>query len=124
MMVTVLLAPGGHRKVMQAFDYFRAIMKEKMRFQLLVASLKRQPVDPPYQAAVVCFINTVVQVAKGTNTKVFHQQEFLGAGFNPDEMEKVRGEIQSSVTFANGKNITKYIIIGFSSFVVPACEVR
>ena len=88
MMVTVLLAPGGHRKVMQAFDYFRAIMKEKMRFQLLMASLRRQPFDPSYHAAVLCFINTVVQVVKETNAKVFHQQEFLGAGFNPDEMEK------------------------------------
>lgn len=94
MMVTVLLAPGGHRKVMQGFDYFRAIMKEKMRFQLLIASLKHQPADPPYQAAVVRFINTVVQVAKGPNAKVFHQQEFLGAGFNPDEMEKVRQNIE------------------------------
>ena len=48
-MVMVLLAPGGHKKVMQAFDYFRAVMKEKMRFQLLTASLAQEPVDPAYQ---------------------------------------------------------------------------
>lgn len=49
MMVTVLLAPGGHRKVMQAFDYFRAIKKERNRFQLLMASLTFEPVDSAYQ---------------------------------------------------------------------------
>lgn len=49
MMVTVLLAPGGHRKVMQAFDYFRAIMKERTRFQLLMSSLTYEPVDSAYQ---------------------------------------------------------------------------
>ncbi|CAI8018876.1 Formin-like protein 3 [Geodia barretti] len=32
LMVTVLLAPGGHKKVMQAFDYFRAVMKERDAF--------------------------------------------------------------------------------------------
>lgn len=48
-MVTVLLAPGGHRKVMQAFDYFRAIMKERTRFQLLMSSLTEEPADRGYQ---------------------------------------------------------------------------
>ncbi len=49
MMVTFLLATGGHKKVMQAFDYFRAIMKERTRFQLLVSSLVYEPVDPNFQ---------------------------------------------------------------------------
>lgn len=48
-MVMVLLAPGGHKKVMQAFDYFRAVMKERMRFQMLTASITQEPVDPAYQ---------------------------------------------------------------------------
>ncbi len=58
MMVTVLLAPGGHRKVMQAFDYFRAIMKERTRFQLLMSSLTIEPVDIPYQVCV-CHIDAM-----------------------------------------------------------------
>jgi hypothetical protein len=41
------------------------------------------------QASVLCFINTVVQVAQGPNAKVFHQHEFKTAGFNPEEVEKV-----------------------------------
>ena len=48
-MVTVLLAPGGHKKVMQAFDYFRAVMKERSRFQMLVLALAQEPVDPAFQ---------------------------------------------------------------------------
>lgn len=54
MMVTVLLAPGGHKKVLQAFDYFRAIMKEKTRFQLLIASLTNEPVEPAFQVKPAC----------------------------------------------------------------------
>lgn len=38
---------------------------------------------------MLCFVNTVVQVAKGPNAKVFHQQEFLEARFSPEEVEKV-----------------------------------
>ena len=49
LMVTVLLAPGGHKKVMQAFDYFRAVMKERTRFQMLVGALVQEPVDPAFQ---------------------------------------------------------------------------
>lgn len=51
-MVMVLLAPGGHKKVMQAFDYVRAIMKERMRFQMMMASLANEPVEPAYQVCV------------------------------------------------------------------------
>lgn len=51
MMVTFLLATRGHKKVMAAFDYFRAIMKEKTRFQILVTSLVYEPVDPNYQVS-------------------------------------------------------------------------
>ena len=48
-MITVLLAPGGHKKVMQAFDYFRAVMKEKTRFQILMSDLILEPVEPAFQ---------------------------------------------------------------------------
>lgn len=51
-MVTVLLAPGGHKKVMQAFDYFRAIMKERTRFQILMTTLVQEPVDPAFQVSL------------------------------------------------------------------------
>lgn len=40
------------------------------------------------QAAALCFINTVVQTAHGPNAKVFHQHEFLEAGFSVQEVEK------------------------------------
>ena len=42
------------------------------------------------QAAILCFINTVVQTAQGSNAKVFHQHEFMQAGFSPEDIEKVR----------------------------------
>lgn len=62
-MVTVLLAPGGHRKVMQAFDYFRAIMKERARFQLLMSSLTQEPVDHAYQ--VQCIVRRLIEMYRG-----------------------------------------------------------
>ena len=52
-MVTFLLATGGHKKVMQAFDYLRAMMKEKTRFQLLISSLTNEPVEPTFQVGVL-----------------------------------------------------------------------
>ena len=38
---------------------------------------------------MLCFVNTVVQVTKKPNAKVFHQHEFTEAGFDPEEVEKV-----------------------------------
>ncbi len=57
MMVTFLLATRGHKKVMAAFDYFRAIMKEKTRFQILVTSLVYEPVDPNYQVSQLVHVH-------------------------------------------------------------------
>ena len=37
---------------MHAFDYVRAIMKERMRFQIMMASLTNEPVEPAYQVSV------------------------------------------------------------------------
>ena len=37
---------------------------------------------------MLCFINTVVQTARGPNAKVFHQHEFLEAGFSVQEVER------------------------------------
>lgn len=54
-MVTVLLVPGGHKKVMQAFDYFRAVMKERTRFQMLMTAIVQEPVDPAFQV-YSCYI--------------------------------------------------------------------
>lgn len=47
---------------------------------------------------MLCFVNTIVQVTKGSNAKVFHQHEFMEAGFNPDEVEKV--QIRASLVFS------------------------
>ena len=49
----MLLSPSGHKKVMQAFDYVRAIMKEKMRFQMMMVSLTNEPVEPAYQVNLI-----------------------------------------------------------------------
>ena len=59
-MVTVLLAPGGHKKVMQAFDYFRAVMKERTRFQLLMSALVQEPVDPAFQVSTAALVAVTV----------------------------------------------------------------
>ena len=37
---------------------------------------------------MLCFINTVVQTAHGPNARVFHQHEFLEAGFSVQEVER------------------------------------
>ena len=52
LIVSVLLSSSGHKKVMQAFDYVRAIMKERKRFQMMMASLTNEPVEPAYQVCL------------------------------------------------------------------------
>ena len=69
-MISALLARGGHKRIVQAFDYVRALLKERVRFQSLVVSLTEEPVDPAYQATALCFINTAVQTAPSPNAKV------------------------------------------------------
>ena len=49
LLTSVLLAPGGQGKVLQAFDFLRTVAEEPKRFQMLVLSLTDEPVNPIYQ---------------------------------------------------------------------------
>jgi len=60
-----------------------------MHISILSKTICDQTIVFSTQAAALCFINTVVQTARGTNAKVYHQHEFLEAGFNPEEIERV-----------------------------------
>lgn len=62
------------------------------------SSFPPSPSFPLLQAAVLRFINTIVQVAQGPNAKVFHQQEFIQAGFKPEEVEKVCVPLCETIT--------------------------
>ena len=68
MMVTFLLATGGHKKVMQAFDYLRAMMKERTRFQLLISSLTNEPVEPTFQVCSVYLCGTEIRELSSCHT--------------------------------------------------------
>ena len=41
------------------------------------------------QASALCFINTLCHTSKKMNIRIFHQQEILAAGFDPDFIERV-----------------------------------
>jgi len=49
MFVKLLLVRGGHKKVLQAFDYFHGETKEEMRFETLVKSLTFPSSDRDYK---------------------------------------------------------------------------
>ncbi len=48
MFTSVLMLSGGHRKVIKAFDYYRAEKKERMRLQVLVDCLTNAPKELTY----------------------------------------------------------------------------
>lgn len=53
LLTSVLLAPGGQVKILQAFDYLRTVAEENKRFQTLILSLTDIPVNSAYQVSVL-----------------------------------------------------------------------
>lgn len=53
-MLSVLLTPGGNKKVLHAFNSLHTLSNERHRWKLLVETITREPIDPPYQVCVGC----------------------------------------------------------------------
>ena len=60
-------------------------------------------------------MNTVVQVAKGPNAKVYHHHEFTEAGFNPAEVEKVK--------LVSDERFPPLIVVCMHESIMPLLEV-
>jgi hypothetical protein len=91
LMIIILLAPGGNNRILQMFNHFYRVAHERHRWSTLVKAITEDPVDPAYQAAALTFINTTIQTASTLNAKVYLQNDFILAGFNPETVEKSLG---------------------------------
>ena len=49
LLAAVLLTPGGHRKVLKAFDNLRTVIGEERNFETLIQKITEEPLDPPFQ---------------------------------------------------------------------------
>eukprot|EP00118_Oscarella_pearsei_P004550 m.19705 g.19705 ORF g.19705 m.19705 type:complete len:1124 (+) comp27884_c0_seq2:125-3496(+) len=88
LLATALLTPGGHKKIVKAFDAFRVATGEAVRFETIIQQLTEEPLDPHFQAAVLCFFNTLVHSTPRMNDRIFYQQELIRAGFDPDLIQR------------------------------------
>jgi hypothetical protein len=98
LLATALLTPDGYRKVLKACDSFRIMSGEEKRFQTFVQQITLEPQDTVFQTSALCFINTLCHTPKKMNVRIFHQQEMLAAGFDPDFVERsLKGRQDESV---------------------------
>eukprot|EP00048_Salpingoeca_helianthica_P016237 m.231210 g.231210 ORF g.231210 m.231210 type:complete len:1066 (+) comp18280_c0_seq1:77-3274(+) len=71
----VCLVPGGHKKVLQAFDHLKKYAGERTRFQMLVGDLSRQTrtinADLELKTATMALINALVCAGPGRHSVVF-----------------------------------------------------
>jgi hypothetical protein len=90
LLAAVCLVPRGHRRVLQAFDYFEMMTEEKRRFQTLIHLLRSERGNIPVMVSAMAFINVVVHCVPDMNFQVALQHEFTQLSIIPilEELEK------------------------------------
>lgn len=83
----VCLVPGGHKKVLQAFNHLCTFAAERTRFQILMNDLSRQTriptADMELKTAALALINAIICAGPGrhnTNFRLHIRYEFMMLG--------------------------------------------
>lgn len=95
----------GHSAVSEALSTLRLRCGEPVRFRLLVGMLNSGGGTGEFQAVGLRFVNTFLESADTTQTRLYLQAELFQAGFDPSTMtktitstspwlEKLRGEVR------------------------------
>lgn len=94
LLAAVCLVPKGHRRVLEAFNHFKMVNQEKVRFQTLVHLLRSERGNVAAMVAAMAFINVVVHCVPDMNFQVALQHEFTQLGIIPilEELEKLGSE--------------------------------
>lgn len=89
LLAAVCLVPKGHRRVLEAFDNFKMVNNEAVRFQSLIHILRSERHRTGVMVAAMAFINVVVHCVPDMNFQVALQHEFTQLGIIPilEEME-------------------------------------
>ena len=70
MLAGLCLVDGGHEYVLRAFDNFKEVMSEKVRFSKMMTWFKKHQDDVEFLHSCLQFINLVIH--SGADTKVLH----------------------------------------------------
>ncbi|XP_077959454.1 formin-like protein 2 isoform X2 [Gasterosteus aculeatus] len=76
LLAAVCLVRGGHEIILSAFDHFKTVCSESMRFEKLMEHFKNEDDNIDFLVACMQFINIVVHSVEDMNFRVHLQYDF------------------------------------------------
>ncbi|XP_072105650.1 formin-like protein 1 isoform X2 [Mobula birostris] len=102
LLAAVCLVRGGHDIILAAFENFKEVCKEKVRFERLMEYFRNEDSNIDFMVACMQFINIVVHSVEDMNFRVHLQFEFTLLGLDeylnklkPSESERLQVQIQA-----------------------------
>ncbi|XP_007464224.1 PREDICTED: formin-like protein 2 isoform X1 [Lipotes vexillifer] len=102
LLAAVCLVRGGHEIILSAFDNFKEVCGEKLRFEKLMEHFRNEDNNIDFMVASMQFINIVVHSVEDMNFRVHLQYEFTKLGLDEyldklkhTESDKLQVQIQA-----------------------------
>ncbi|XP_051894779.1 formin-like protein 1 isoform X2 [Pristis pectinata] len=102
LLAAVCLVRGGHDIILAAFENFKEVCREKVRFERLMEYFRNEDSNIDFMVACMQFINIVVHSVEDMNFRVHLQFEFTLLGLDeylnklkPSESERLQVQIQA-----------------------------
>ncbi|XP_052398069.1 formin-like protein 1 [Carassius gibelio] len=102
LLAAVCLVRGGHEMIIAAFNNFKEVCGEKVRFEKLMEYFRNEDNNIDFMVACLQFINIVVHSVENMNFRVYLQYEFTQLGLdsyleklNDTESERLEVQIQA-----------------------------
>uniref|UniRef100_A0A1A8KL31 Formin-like 2b n=1 Tax=Nothobranchius kuhntae TaxID=321403 RepID=A0A1A8KL31_NOTKU len=89
LLAAVCLVRGGHEIILSAFDNFKTVCKELMRFEKLMEHFKNEDDNIDFMVACMQFINIVVHSVEDMNFRVHLQYDFTKLNLE-DHLERLK----------------------------------
>uniref|UniRef100_A0A3P8SI74 Formin-like 2b n=1 Tax=Amphiprion percula TaxID=161767 RepID=A0A3P8SI74_AMPPE len=99
LLAAVCLVRGGHEIILSAFDHFKTVCSESMRFEKLMEHFKNEDDNIDFLVACMQFINIVVHSVEDMNFRVHLQYDFtklnLDDHLEHTESDRLQVQIQA-----------------------------
>uniref|UniRef100_A0A674MVF8 Formin-like 2b n=1 Tax=Takifugu rubripes TaxID=31033 RepID=A0A674MVF8_TAKRU len=99
LLAAVCLVRGGHEIILSAFDHFKTVCSESMRFEKLMEHFKNEDDNIDFLVACMQFINIVVHSVEDMNFRVHLQYDFtklnLEEHLEHTESDRLQVQIQA-----------------------------
>uniref|UniRef100_A0A3Q3D3H0 Formin-like 2b n=1 Tax=Hippocampus comes TaxID=109280 RepID=A0A3Q3D3H0_HIPCM len=89
LLAAVCLVRGGHEIILSAFDNFKTVCSESMRFEKLMEHFKNEDDNIDFLVACMQFINIVVHSVEDMNFRVHLQYDFTKLNLD-DHLERLK----------------------------------